>query len=410
MKICKIATVYQAYWKNFYTKKSELNNKSYALQKEALDYDGFGWSDFWQHALTELGYNVMEIIANIEPLQKMWSIEHDFKFSQNSWILSIAFEQVKTFQPTVLFLDDYSTFSNRWIAELRQACPSIQLVISWCGAPYQNSDIFKAHDFVLSCIPELVEQFRKMGHCSNHINHAFDSRILERLPPITEPQVDCSFVGQIVRNNQYHLERERVLEQLAAQLPIQIYCPATGMNWKDQAKAMISRGVYEGMQVLQQLGISKTWLSQLPKIGKLAACSDRPRLPINPRLQPFMWPAVFGLEMFQTLQNSKTTFNSHINISPRSASNMRLFEATGVGSCLVTDWKDNIRTLFEPDTEVVTYRTAEECVEKVRWLLDHPDQRATIAQAGQARTLKDHTFTHRAIQLHELITETLKKS
>ncbi|MFN6031973.1 MAG: glycosyltransferase [Dolichospermum sp.] len=39
----------------------------------------------------------------------------------------------------------------------------------------------------------------------------------------------------------------------------------------------------------------------------------------------------------------------------------------------------------------------------VLWLLDHPQEREAIAKAGQARTLKDHTFAQRAIQLDEII-------
>jgi spore maturation protein CgeB len=35
--------------------------------------------------------------------------------------------------------------------------------------------------------------------------------------------------------------------------------------------------------------------------------------------------------------------------------------------------------------------------------LEHPQEREAIAQAGQARTLKDHTFDQRAIELDYII-------
>ena len=106
--------------------------------------------------------------------------------------------------------------------------------------------------------------------------------------------------------------------------------------------------------------------------------------------------------MFQTLRDSKVTYNNHIDVSPRSASNMRLFEATGIGTCLVTDWKENISELFEPEKEVVTYRSIDECAEKIRWLLENPAERDAIGKAGQARTLKDHTFSSRAALLDDI--------
>jgi spore maturation protein CgeB len=75
---------------------------------------------------------------------------------------------------------------------------------------------------------------------------------------------------------------------------------------------------------------------------------------------------------------------------------------------MVTDWKDNLPELFNPDKEMVTYRTADECLEKVSWLLQHPRERAEIAKAGQARTLRDHTYARRAIQLDRIIRSKLK--
>jgi len=64
---------------------------------------------------------------------------------------------------------------------------------------------------------------------------------------------------------------------------------------------------------------------------------------------------------------SKMTFNSHIDCAEQFAGNMRLFEATGMGACLITDSKSNLPEMFEPDVEVVTYRSAERVVEKVRF-------------------------------------------
>jgi spore maturation protein CgeB len=120
-----------------------------------------------------------------------------------------------------------------------------------------------------------------------------------------------------------------------------------------------------------------------------------------------MLPAVFGLEYFQVLKDSRITLNVHADTSPVYASNMRLFEATGVGSCLLTDWKTNIGELYQPDVEVVVYRSAEEAVEKARWLSEHPLEGEEIAAAGARRTLASHTFHHRAAQIDDIIRDEL---
>ncbi|MBW4519534.1 MAG: glycosyltransferase [Scytolyngbya sp. HA4215-MV1] len=409
MKLCKITTLYSTYWQKFYARHPDLLKAPYEVQKATLDRDGFGWADFWFQALTPLGYEVLEISANVEPLQTAWAQAQGMPISHTHWIPEIVFAQVRQFQPIVLFLENFATFSATWIQELKQACPALRLVISWCGAPYQDADIFRAHDLVLSCIPELVEQFRYLGHHSEHLNHAFEPDILNRFTPITKPEIDFSFIGQIVRGNRYHLKREQILEQLAQQIPLQIYSPSAEISWKQKSKALVARVLYPIVQATKQGGLSAHWFAKFPQLAQLAALPECPPYPVNPRLQTLMRPAVFGLEMFRMLQNSKLTFNRHIDISPRSASNMRLFEATGVGTCLVTDWKENLHTLFEPETEVVTYRSTEECVEKVQWLLAHPEQSRAIAQAGQVRTLKDHTFAHRAIQIDQVISKELRR-
>ena len=64
----------------------------------------------------------------------------------------------------------------------------------------------------------------------------------------------------------------------------------------------------------------------------------------------------------RSLRRSRVTLNSHIDFAGREAGNMRLFEATGVGAFLLTDFKDNLHTLFEPDREVAVWRSTDDCL------------------------------------------------
>jgi spore maturation protein CgeB len=82
---------------------------------------------------------------------------------------------------------------------------------------------------------------------------------------------------------------------------------------------------------------------------------------------------------------------------------MRLYEATGVGTLLITDYKDNLHTLFEPGSEVIAYNSAEECVELVTYYLAHEEERQAIARAGQQRTLREHSYLHRMQELVNIV-------
>jgi hypothetical protein len=262
-------------------------------------------------------------------------------------------------------------------------------------------------DLVLSCAQESVDALRESGFPASQLHHGFDPRINGRLGR-REKQFGLSFIGQLIRTEQYHLHRDQLLERLASNLEISIFSPSAHFGWRETGTAIAMGICYDFSKAMERSGFPEPILEHIPFIRRAVSWPSRPVLPVNPKLKPFMKPPVFGLEMFQVLRNSDMILNIHADSSPYFASNMRLFETTGVGTCLITDWKKNLHQLFEPEKEIVTYRSADECVEKVKWLREHPTEREAIGLAGQKRTLENHTFARRAEQLHAVIRERLK--
>ena len=115
----------------------------------------------------------------------------------------------------------------------------------------------------------------------------------------------------------------------------------------------------------------------------------------------------WGLDMYNILYNSKISINRHIDAAENYANNMRLYESTGVGTMLITDYKDNLNELFEVGKEIETYKTKEELLEKINYYLVDEDERQKIALAGQQRTLKDHTYEKRMIELINILNKYL---
>lgn len=72
--------------------------------------------------------------------------------------------------------------------------------------------------------------------------------------------------------------------------------------------------------------------------------------------------------------------------------NMRCREATCTGSFLLTKWVYGIDELYVDGKEIVTYKTTEEAIEKIKYYLKHDKEREEIAEAGMKRTLKDGTY------------------
>jgi hypothetical protein len=102
-------------------------------------------------------------------------------------------------------------------------------------------------------------------------------------------------------------------------------------------------------------------------------------------------PAVFGEEMLGLLHCSRVSLNMHTDAVQGEAANMRLFEVTGIGGCLLTDGGSNLKDLFEPDVEVAVYANLDECREKSTYLMENRQARDALAEAGRKRTLRSHT-------------------
>ena len=75
--------------------------------------------------------------------------------------------------------------------------------------------------------------------------------------------------------------------------------------------------------------------------------------------------------------------------------NPRTFELAGARCFQLVDERSELPRFFEPGVELETYADIDECRRKLRYYLDHPDERAEIAAAAQRRALAEHTYRHR---------------
>jgi hypothetical protein len=212
------------------------------------------------------------------------------------------------------------------------------------------------------------------------------------------------------RRNGIHSERYALIEQLMEKTPLEFWGDAVDPQLRPGRERTLDRISYGANRLLRGLGATQAACESIPLIRRGASWTSDPSRPSITQLYPKRChSAVFGLKNYQLLARSRLVFNSHIDCSDNYAGNLRLYEATGMGACLLTDAKINLSDMFEPGVEVVSYSSVDECVEKALYLLEHEEERRAIAEAGQRRTLRDHTYAHRAAQLNELINELLSR-
>ena len=204
---------------------------------------------------------------------------------------------------------------------------------------------------MLTSFPHFVERFRAAGVRAEYLRIGFDPRVLGRLEVegAERERHEAVFVGAL--NRTQHSSGNAVIERAAARAPIEFW-GYDAAGWPESS-------------------------------------------PIRARYNGEAW----GIDMFRVLYESKVALNRHIEVAERYANNMRLYEATGVGTMLLTDEKQNLDELFVPGREIATYRDEDELVERLNHYLEHDDERREIAAAGQARTLREHTYRHRMQEL-----------
>ena len=99
--------------------------------------------------------------------------------------------------------------------------------------------------------------------------------------------------------------------------------------------------------------------------------------------------------------NLVITRGAHASVYASSSS--RPFELAAMGAAMVANPYNGIEAWFEPEKELIVVHSAEEALERYRYLLSHDSERESMAKAAHERFLKEHTFQHRARDLMAII-------
>ncbi|MBI1825468.1 MAG: glycosyltransferase [Planctomycetes bacterium] len=259
---------------------------------------------------------------------------------------AIITAQIDAFKPDVVYVFEWSPLGDAFLTAMKR---DGRLIVGEIASPLPANRTFRSYDLMMSSLPQIVDHFRRRGMHAEHLRLGFDARVLRRIRP--QPAAfNVSFVGGFAPS---HPDRIPWLEGLLGEVEIDVFC----------------------------YGLEQTSESS----------------PIRKHFGGQVW----GRRMYETLQQSRITLNRHawIEVDGRPntewCNNMRMYEATGMETCLLTEKRSHLADLFEPDREVATYGSTAECAEKIRHLLEHESERAAIAAVGQQRTLREHTYAHR---------------
>lgn len=341
-----------------------------ASRDSAVDF-GFSTSGSYSRNLRAVGWEAQVIIPNSLTLQSMWARENGVRRPwTKGWaygayaarlpvlnsvlhrlphVHGVLVEQIKKIAPDVVYIQDLNLMPPAVTRAIRK---HTKLVVGEIASPLPPTSFLRPYDLIVSALPSIVETVAGLGIASEGIALGFDERWATMSPASTRP-IDAIFIGSFSR---LQPQTTPLLQAIARAVPgLEIYGPASA-------------------GALEEAGLAEHYRGQ-----------------------------AWGRDMFGLLGQSKMVVNRHGAIAGKYAVNMRMYETTGSGAALITEAKSNLSDLFEPDVEVLTYSTAEEAAALASGLLADPARLDRVAAAGQARTLREHSYVHRAEQLAEAI-------
>jgi spore maturation protein CgeB len=375
MRILIADIYYTTFLDNFYAEANRTSEMPYETQWRELMATGFGTANYYSRNLMKLGHEAHEIVFNAAPLQRQWVREHGIKLREKEWRpfhkrwhgipvalrrnrqrwpYEILAEQIKNYQPDILHVQDMNTIHAEFIREIKS---NVRLVVGQTAYALRNGADYRGFDLILTSLPHYVVKFRELGLKSELFRLGFEPDILKEMKKAGRPY-EATHIGGY---RAIHRERNEVLEKLIG-AGIDLQCWGYG-------------------------------LEELPETSAIRRCYRG---------------EAWGLEMHKIRHNSKVVVSRHVSsVANVHANIMTLYEATGVGSLLAIDMRNDLGELFEPDKEVLAYNSPDECVEKVKYYLEHEAERLAIAKAGQDRTLQQHTYFHRMQEYMQIVGEYL---
>jgi spore maturation protein CgeB len=379
--------------------------------------------------LNKIGFEVIDVYYDLEWLQKKWAKENSVSFQENNWLLDIVAEQISRNKPDIVFIQKSALGIHPFLEKLKDNYSFIKLVIVHSAYLGITGNLAYA-DILLAGTPSLVKQFRNQGLKPELFYHYFDEEILSEELYFQNHSYNLTFLGTSGFGQGYmHAERYAILKELIKESELELW-----INESERPKEKLGKAQF------------RLWLKRLARRFPLAllvklnlcfaSCSrlsvllqeitiekeyNQRGIFIPEEKLSFLFPQrchppLIGMDYYSIMANSKISFHKQGGgVFQKDKDNLgeigalRLFEATGLGSCVVADTGPNMRDLFEEGVEIISYSSISDAVNKIKFLLGNESKRKEIALAGQRRTLKDHTARKRAASLSELIRKRLMR-
>ena len=259
----------------------------------------------------------------------------------------VLLAQVREFEPDVVYVQDVHYLTDELLAKLKQES---RLLVCQLATEPPSLDRLRVFDLVVTCLPSFVTRFRAAGIRTELLRLAFDERVLHAVG-----------AGQTISRSGCGLRR------------------LARPNTASAVERAPGQGRAPGADRL--LGLRRPPLApvvageaEIPRTGVGTGHVQSPRRRAD-RDQP-------------SREHRRTVRSEHAPV-----------RGDRYGCVAPHRQRGAVGDVFDPGSEAVSYDSARELVDRLTYYIRNEKERAEIAAAGHARTLRDHTYGQRMREL-----------
>ena len=387
-------------WRNIYKKYSD---------------NGIDRNPFIKH-LPGQGIDIVQYWINHEEAQRSWADEYKIKYDSTNWYLEILKAQILKEKPDVIYNTTLTVIPYSFIEHVKKKIKKKIFWVCYYGVRRSGEFLnFKSYDLFLTGFRALERELQVEKQKYEFFPQYFDDTLCDK-DYTNKRELDLTFFGSLTYplNDDFGFSyRRRLVQELmdSANLKCFSQLNTNNNNPKEAIRQRFCALRYELFNLLNSLPYPLPFINKLPFLRQVAEWEVKPKPDyfFNPRLMKKVKEPKYGRSLYQGLRNSKITLNVHGNVNANygkdrfAAGNIRLFEATGSGCCLLTDNLPNLEEFFTLDEEIVTYSNHHEAKDKARYLLANPTKAEDIARKGMKKAWTHHSSKIRAEQFTKFL-------
>jgi len=344
---------------------------------------GFEHHNFY-HSLVHMGHDIVYF-------DYMTLIQKHGREGMNRRLLEVVRSERPELMLTILFKDELDP------AVLQEA-KKHTTTINWFCDDHWRFDDFSRHwapcfTWVVTTAASALPKYAALGHrhviksqwaCNHFLYRRSDL-------PLTD---DVTFVGQP------HGNRPQVIEAMRKSgIKVRVWGNGWGSGRIDQDGMISLFGRSRINLNLSNASIPVTAAAN--DSASVARVSNRTQLSPAPEKTPFgarvkalggYWLSALNE---RSVDRSCLTTGNAAEASYCEQIKGRNFEVPGCGGFLLTGRAENLDQYYADGKEIVIFDHPDDLIMKIRYFLEHEEERAAIARAGYDRTIREHTYARR---------------